>query len=78
MQEYGPAGLKAAMELLGYSGGVCRGPLPPISEEKVQKIKKTLEIDGFLWWTVNQNNNNTQCLQNHSIFLLLKNKSQIL
>jgi len=48
MQECGPAGLKAAMELLGYKGGLCRSPLPPISAEKVAKIKRTLENDGFL------------------------------
>ncbi|XP_025408389.1 4-hydroxy-2-oxoglutarate aldolase, mitochondrial-like isoform X2 [Sipha flava] len=48
MQECGPAGLKAAMELLGYSGGACRSPLPPICDEKVEKIKRTLEEDGFL------------------------------
>jgi len=48
MQECGPAGLKAAMELLGYKGGLCRSPLPPISNEKIAKIKRTLEKDGFL------------------------------
>jgi len=48
MQECGPAGLKAAMELLGYKGGLCRSPLPPISDEKVANIKRTLEKDGFL------------------------------
>lgn len=48
MQECGPAGLKAAMELMGYSGGKCRGPLPPISTEQVEKIKRTLEKEGFL------------------------------
>lgn len=48
MQECGPAGLKAAMELLGYSGGLCRSPLPPISDQKINKIKTVLEKDGFL------------------------------
>lgn len=48
MQECGPAGLKKAMELFGYSGGSCRSPLPPISDEKVEKIKRVLENDGFL------------------------------
>jgi len=48
MQECGPAGLKAAMELLGYRGGLCRSPLPPITAEKIAKIKLTLEKDGFL------------------------------
>jgi len=48
MQECGPAGLKAAMDLLGYSGGLCRAPLPPISDKKLKKIKQTLEKDGFL------------------------------
>jgi len=48
MQECGPAGLKAAMDLMGYSGGLCRAPLPLISNDKVEKIKRTLEKDGFL------------------------------
>lgn len=48
MQECGPAGLKIAMEFLGYAGGPCRLPLPPISDDQVQKIKRTLEDDGFL------------------------------
>jgi len=48
MQECGPAGLKAAMDLLGYSGGVCRRPLPPLRADQARKIKRTLEEDGFL------------------------------
>lgn len=48
MQECGPAGLKAAMELLGYNGGSCRSPLPPISDKQIRKIKSALEKDGFL------------------------------
>lgn len=48
MQECGPAGLKAAIELLGYSGGLCRSPISPISVKKLKKIKETLEKDEFL------------------------------
>jgi len=36
------------MDLLGYSGGLSRAPLPPISDEKLKKIKQRLEEDGFL------------------------------
>ncbi|VVC45025.1 Aldolase-type TIM barrel,DapA-like [Cinara cedri] len=48
MQECGPAGLKAAMELLGYRGGACRAPLPPVSAGQVEKIKRAMEKEGFL------------------------------
>ncbi len=40
---YGVAGLKAAMELAGYTGGAPRAPLPPVSPEAVAIIRAQLE-----------------------------------
>ncbi|XP_050540471.1 4-hydroxy-2-oxoglutarate aldolase, mitochondrial-like [Daktulosphaira vitifoliae] len=48
MQECGPAGLKFAMDTLGYQGGPCRSPLPDISIELKHQIKSELERSGFI------------------------------
>jgi 4-hydroxy-2-oxoglutarate aldolase len=40
---YGIAGLKAAMELVGYVGGDTRRPLPPVSSEGVEQIRQLLQ-----------------------------------
>lgn len=39
---HGIAGLKAAMDLLGYTGGETRRPLPPVSREGVEQIRLLL------------------------------------
>jgi dihydrodipicolinate synthase/N-acetylneuraminate lyase len=40
VSENGIAGLKYAMDLRGYFGGVPRLPLLPLSEEKKQQVRK--------------------------------------
>jgi 4-hydroxy-2-oxoglutarate aldolase len=40
---YGVAGLKAALDLLGYSGGLPRPPLRPASPAVVETIRGQLE-----------------------------------
>jgi 4-hydroxy-2-oxoglutarate aldolase len=39
---YGPAGVKAAMNLGGFKGGIPRRPLLPLSEAQVEKIRQIL------------------------------------
>ena len=46
--KYGVSGLKAAMAMLGYEGGVPRKPLKPASEEAREEIKAELEKIGVL------------------------------
>lgn len=40
---YGIAGIKAALNLLGYYGGQPRKPLLPLDQELVEKVRKLLE-----------------------------------
>jgi dihydrodipicolinate synthase/N-acetylneuraminate lyase len=40
---YGVPGLKAALELTGYTGGPPRPPLRPVSSEVVDIIRRQLE-----------------------------------
>ena len=40
---YGVPGLKAALNLLGYAGGVPRPPLQPVSEPAIAQIREQLE-----------------------------------
>jgi len=47
-QTYGIAGLKSAMDMLGYFGGNPRRPLLPSSEEEKSEIRKILERAGLL------------------------------
>jgi 4-hydroxy-2-oxoglutarate aldolase len=44
---YGMAGLKAALDMLGYHGGPVRAPLLDLDEEERQALRQTL-IDGGL------------------------------
>jgi 4-hydroxy-2-oxoglutarate aldolase len=46
--QYGVAGLKAAMDMLGYYGGPVRAPLLPLSMEAKASLRKTLERGGLL------------------------------
>ncbi len=45
---YGVPGLKAALGMLGYTGGPPRSPLLPVSEEAVADIQGILEEAGLL------------------------------
>ena len=40
--KYGVAGLKAAMDLLGYFGGLPRLPLSPLTDIEVEEVKSEL------------------------------------
>jgi 4-hydroxy-2-oxoglutarate aldolase len=39
---HGIAGLKAAMDLIGYAGGEARPPLPPVSREGTEQLRALL------------------------------------
>ena len=41
--QFGVAGMKAAMDHLGYFGGMPRKPLLPLSEENRQKVISIIE-----------------------------------
>ncbi|NIP84426.1 MAG: dihydrodipicolinate synthase family protein, partial [Planctomycetales bacterium] len=45
---YGIAGLKAALDMLGYAGGPPRPPLLPASPEAADDVRRILEIAGLL------------------------------
>jgi 4-hydroxy-2-oxoglutarate aldolase len=45
---YGVPGLKAALDLLGLSGGVPRPPLRPVSQAAVDVLRRQLEVLGVL------------------------------
>lgn len=45
---YGIAGLKAALDMLGYQGGLPRAPLKPATEEAVAAIRAELQAIGAL------------------------------
>jgi 4-hydroxy-2-oxoglutarate aldolase len=46
--KYGVVGVKAAMNMAGYKGGVTRKPLLPLSEEQGQEMRIKLQEIGFL------------------------------
>jgi len=46
--KYGVAGVKAAMDLLGYYGGNPRIPLLPLGDEQKAELKAVLEKEGLL------------------------------
>jgi len=46
--KHGIAGVKAAMDLLGYFGGDPRLPVLPLSDEEKAKLKAVLEKEGLL------------------------------
>ncbi len=46
--QYGVAGLKAALDMLGYYGGPVRAPLLPLSEDAKASLRKTLKRGGLL------------------------------
>ena len=45
---FGVAGLKAAMDMLGYYGGPPRRPLRPLDEQRTQELRAILERAGML------------------------------
>lgn len=45
---YGVAGVKAAMEVMGFTGGSPRSPLRPLTEEQKTGVREALEREGFL------------------------------
>jgi len=45
---YGVAGVKAAMDLLGYQGGIPRNPLLPLDNGARAQLKAALEKEGLL------------------------------
>jgi 4-hydroxy-2-oxoglutarate aldolase len=45
---HGPAGVKAAMTLAGFRGGIPRRPLLPLSGEQVAALQRTLAAEGLL------------------------------
>ncbi|MDP2036206.1 MAG: dihydrodipicolinate synthase family protein [Ignavibacteria bacterium] len=46
--KYGVAGLKAALDMLGYFGGEPRSPLSPLQEDDKEKVKSILVTAGLL------------------------------
>ncbi|GAB1604717.1 4-hydroxy-2-oxoglutarate aldolase, mitochondrial-like [Argonauta hians] len=46
--KYGIAGLKVAMDWLGFYGGLPRSPLQPLTEEQSEKMKQDFITRGFL------------------------------
>jgi 4-hydroxy-2-oxoglutarate aldolase len=46
--KYGIAGLKAAMDMLGYYGGPVRAPLMPLGEAERQSLREILTEGGIL------------------------------
>lgn len=45
---YGPAGLKVAMEMLGYYGGLPRRPILPLTETQKEEVAGILKRGGFV------------------------------
>jgi 4-hydroxy-2-oxoglutarate aldolase len=45
---FGPAGVKAAMNLAGLKGGIPRRPLLPLTPPQVDELKRTLTEEGLL------------------------------
>jgi 4-hydroxy-2-oxoglutarate aldolase len=45
---YGVAGVKAAMTLGGYRGGIPRRPLLPLAAEQFESLRRTLAEEGMI------------------------------
>ena len=45
---YGPPGVKAAMTLAGYKGGIPRRPLAPLTAAQVEALRSVLEKEGLV------------------------------
>ncbi len=46
--QFGVAGVKAAMNLAGYRGGIPRRPLLPLRAEQVEALRRVLQREGLL------------------------------
>ena len=46
--KFGVAGVKAAMDLVGFYGGPPRAPLPPLTAEEKKKLRENLIASGFM------------------------------
>ncbi len=46
--QFGIAGLKAALDMLGYYGGPVRSPLRPLSDDEAQSLRSVLVSGGLL------------------------------
>lgn len=46
--QYGVSGVKAAMNLAGYRGGIPRRPLLPLTVEQVEQMRRVLTEEGLL------------------------------
>lgn len=44
---FGIPGVKAAMDLLGYEGGICRSPLKELSANEIEVLKNEFKSNGF-------------------------------
>lgn len=45
---YGPAGVKAAMNLGGFRGGIPRRPLLPLTQEQIDEMAQVLRAEGLI------------------------------
>ena len=45
---YGVAGLKAALELMGFAAGPPRPPLRPVSTQAIALLREQLDVFGLL------------------------------
>lgn len=45
---YGPSGVKAAMNLAGYRGGIPRRPLLPLTPAQLEELKRVLREEGLI------------------------------
>jgi 4-hydroxy-2-oxoglutarate aldolase len=46
--KFGVAGVKAAMDLVGFYGGPPRAPLLPLTTEEKKKLREDLIASGFM------------------------------
>jgi len=46
--KWGVAGVKAAMDIMGFKSGQPRGPLRPVTNEAAEKIKQQIMNEGFI------------------------------
>ena len=45
---YGPSGVKTAMNLGGFKGGIPRRPLLPLTAAQVEEMRQVLTEEGLL------------------------------
>ncbi|XP_063290176.1 4-hydroxy-2-oxoglutarate aldolase, mitochondrial [Pelobates fuscus] len=47
-RKFGVPGVKQAMEWFGYHGGLCRSPLPPLTDPEVKELRRDFIANGWL------------------------------